>query len=208
MVGCFSLCGLWCRRLPPSHAHTYTQTSTPRPLRVVSFPSWELFERQSKEYKLSVFPDGVPVVSIEASVTHGERRSALSPYLCIPGASCYHRYDHHRRRHHHHHHHHHHHNRHHLTHAHTPQGGPSTPTRLWGSRGSAPRAHTTSAYIASFIHSFIHDIHMYRDTRAMPTRDILPQGLRADPPSLTHTHTHTRTCTRVSTTTGCTRSSG
>lgn len=39
--------------------------------RVVSFPSWELFERQSKEYQHSVFPDGVPVVSIEASLATG-----------------------------------------------------------------------------------------------------------------------------------------
>jgi transketolase len=40
---------------------------------VVSFPCWELFEQQSKEYRMSVFPAGVPVVSVEASVTHGER---------------------------------------------------------------------------------------------------------------------------------------
>ena len=40
-------------------------------VRVVSFPSWELFEQQPKDYQLSVFPAGVPVVSIEASATHG-----------------------------------------------------------------------------------------------------------------------------------------
>ncbi|EWM24588.1 transketolase [Nannochloropsis gaditana] len=40
-------------------------------VRVVSFPSWELFDQQNKEYRLSVFPAGVPVVSVEASATHG-----------------------------------------------------------------------------------------------------------------------------------------
>ncbi len=40
-------------------------------VRVVSFPSWELFEQQPKAYRLSVFPAGVPVVSCEASSTHG-----------------------------------------------------------------------------------------------------------------------------------------
>ncbi|CAG8457498.1 6583_t:CDS:2 [Racocetra fulgida] len=34
--------------------------------RVVSLPSFELFEEQSLEYRLSVFPDGIPVLSIEA----------------------------------------------------------------------------------------------------------------------------------------------
>merc|ERR1711865_491665 len=36
-------------------------------VRIVSMPCWELFEQQSKEYKLSVFPAGVPVLSVEAS---------------------------------------------------------------------------------------------------------------------------------------------
>jgi hypothetical protein len=34
-------------------------------VRVVSMPSWELFEAQSHEYKQSVFLPGVPVISIE-----------------------------------------------------------------------------------------------------------------------------------------------
>ncbi len=38
-------------------------------VRVVSFPSWELFETQSQEYKESVFPQGVPVLSVEAATT-------------------------------------------------------------------------------------------------------------------------------------------
>jgi len=40
-------------------------------VRVVSFPSWELFEQQEKSYRLEVFPMGVPVVSVEASAIHG-----------------------------------------------------------------------------------------------------------------------------------------
>ncbi|CAG8621284.1 10916_t:CDS:10 [Cetraspora pellucida] len=39
--------------------------------RVVSLPSFELFDEQSLEYKLSVFPDGIPVLSIEALSTFG-----------------------------------------------------------------------------------------------------------------------------------------
>ncbi|KAI9204947.1 Transketolase, thiamine diphosphate binding domain-containing protein [Polychytrium aggregatum] len=44
--------------------------------RVVSFPSWELFEAQSQEYKDSVFPEGIPVLSIEALSTFGWDRYA------------------------------------------------------------------------------------------------------------------------------------
>lgn len=40
-------------------------------VRVVSFPSWELFEEQSQEYKESVFTPGVPVLSVEAGSTNG-----------------------------------------------------------------------------------------------------------------------------------------
>lgn len=29
-------------------------------------PCWELFEEQSIEYKYSLFPDGVPVLAVEA----------------------------------------------------------------------------------------------------------------------------------------------
>jgi len=40
--------------------------------RVVSFPSWELFERQSQEYKERIFPASVKArVSIEAGVKQG-----------------------------------------------------------------------------------------------------------------------------------------
>jgi transketolase len=39
--------------------------------RVVSFPSWKLFEEQSPEYKASVLPAGVPKLAVEAGVTVG-----------------------------------------------------------------------------------------------------------------------------------------
>lgn len=38
---------------------------------VVSMPSWELFDAQPHDYRLSVFPDGVPTLSVEAGVTMG-----------------------------------------------------------------------------------------------------------------------------------------
>jgi len=37
--------------------------------RVVSMPSWELFDAQPEAYKASVIPAGVPCVAIEAGVT-------------------------------------------------------------------------------------------------------------------------------------------
>lgn len=39
--------------------------------RVVSMPCWEVFDSQSKEYKLSVLPDGIPSLSIEVMSTLG-----------------------------------------------------------------------------------------------------------------------------------------
>jgi transketolase len=39
--------------------------------RVVSFPSWKLFEEQSAEYKASVLPAGVPKLAVEAGATIG-----------------------------------------------------------------------------------------------------------------------------------------
>ena len=39
-------------------------------------PSWELFERQSAEYRSSVFLAGVPVLSVEAGTTFGWDRYA------------------------------------------------------------------------------------------------------------------------------------
>ncbi len=39
--------------------------------RVVSFPSWKLFEEQTAEYKASVLPAGVPRLAVEAGATMG-----------------------------------------------------------------------------------------------------------------------------------------
>ena len=44
--------------------------------RVVSFPSWDLFEQQDVGYRAAVFPPGVPVLSIEAGSTFGWDRYA------------------------------------------------------------------------------------------------------------------------------------
>jgi len=43
-------------------------------VRVVSMPCCDLFDEQTPEYKKSVFPQGVPVISIEASGVHGWER--------------------------------------------------------------------------------------------------------------------------------------
>ncbi|MFI5045357.1 MAG: transketolase-like TK C-terminal-containing protein, partial [Acidimicrobiales bacterium] len=47
-----------------------------RSVRVVSMPSWELFELQDDAYRESVLPAGVPTVSVEAGVTIGWDRYA------------------------------------------------------------------------------------------------------------------------------------
>jgi transketolase len=39
--------------------------------RVVSMPSWRIFEEQSDEYKASVFPDHVPKLAVEAGASLG-----------------------------------------------------------------------------------------------------------------------------------------
>jgi transketolase len=44
--------------------------------RVVSLPCWEIFEAQDIEYRQSVFPPNIPVLSIEAGVTLGWQRYA------------------------------------------------------------------------------------------------------------------------------------
>jgi transketolase len=55
-------------------------------------PCCELFDDQSEDYKKEVFPDGVPVMSIEASAVHGWTKYAHSSFglnsygLSAPGA--------------------------------------------------------------------------------------------------------------------------
>ena len=41
------------------------------PVRVVSMPSWELFEQQDDDYQESVLPVDLPTVSVEAGIAHG-----------------------------------------------------------------------------------------------------------------------------------------
>jgi transketolase len=44
--------------------------------RVVSLPSWDRFEAQSQDYRDTVLPPGVPVLSVEAATTYGWARWA------------------------------------------------------------------------------------------------------------------------------------
>ena len=46
------------------------------PVRIVSMPSWELFEQQDDDYKGSVLPVDLPTVSVEAGVRMGWERYA------------------------------------------------------------------------------------------------------------------------------------
>ncbi|MEA2141671.1 MAG: transketolase, partial [Solirubrobacteraceae bacterium] len=46
------------------------------PVRVVSMPSWELFEQQDEDYKTAVLPIDLPTVSVEAGVRMGWERYA------------------------------------------------------------------------------------------------------------------------------------
>jgi len=43
-------------------------------VRIVSMPSWEIFEKQDEEYKKEVLPDDVPKVAIEAAYPMGWER--------------------------------------------------------------------------------------------------------------------------------------
>lgn len=46
------------------------------PVRVVSMPSWDLFEAQDESYRASVLPAGVPTLAVEAGVSFGWDRYA------------------------------------------------------------------------------------------------------------------------------------
>jgi transketolase len=52
--------------------------------RVVSMPCFEVFDQQTRDYQLSVLPDGVPVLSVEA---YSVRRCAThAPLFFLPCA--------------------------------------------------------------------------------------------------------------------------
>jgi transketolase len=54
------------------------------PVRLVSFPSWELFEKQTEAYRESVLPPDLPYrISIEAGVTMGWERYTGSQGIAI-----------------------------------------------------------------------------------------------------------------------------
>ncbi|KAJ5904364.1 hypothetical protein N7504_006747 [Penicillium tannophilum] len=57
-------------------AATYLQEKHGVAARVVSVPCFEVFDAQDKEYRLSVLPDGIPVLSVEACSTMGWERYA------------------------------------------------------------------------------------------------------------------------------------
>src|SRR3712207_2780017 len=46
------------------------------PARVVSMPSWEVFEQQDEDYQDDVLPEDLPTVSVEAAVSMGWERWA------------------------------------------------------------------------------------------------------------------------------------
>eukprot|EP01127_Copromyxa_protea_P001407 TRINITY_DN11409_c0_g1_i1.p1 TRINITY_DN11409_c0_g1~~TRINITY_DN11409_c0_g1_i1.p1 ORF type:complete len:673 (-),score=190.73 TRINITY_DN11409_c0_g1_i1:39-1796(-) len=57
-------------------------------VRVVSFPCWELFDKNPLEYRLSVLPSGVPVLSVEAAATFGwDKYAHASIGIDVFGAS-------------------------------------------------------------------------------------------------------------------------
>ena len=56
---------------------------TGTPARVVSMPSWELFDAQPRDYRRSVLPPGVPRVSVEAGITLGWERYVGTEGRCV-----------------------------------------------------------------------------------------------------------------------------
>ena len=48
-------------------------------VRIVSMPSWELFREQTENYKRSVLPQRIPVISVEAGCTQGWQEWAHCP---------------------------------------------------------------------------------------------------------------------------------
>ncbi|KAJ5188267.1 Transketolase C-terminal/Pyruvate-ferredoxin oxidoreductase domain II [Penicillium cf. griseofulvum] len=55
-------------------AATYLQEKHGVAARIVSIPCFEVFDAQTKEYRLQVLPDGIPVLSVEALSTMGWER--------------------------------------------------------------------------------------------------------------------------------------
>ena len=67
---------------------THPSTNQFLNIRVVSFPCWKLFEQQPLSYRTSVFPPGIPVLSVEAMSGFGwEKYSHASICMGSFGAS-------------------------------------------------------------------------------------------------------------------------
>jgi transketolase len=52
-------------------------------VRVVSMPSLDVFQKQSKEYRSSVIPEDVPVAVVEAGIAQGWHVLTRSPFLFL-----------------------------------------------------------------------------------------------------------------------------
>jgi len=59
-----------------SELHLCIQAKDKVNARVVSLPCWDIFDKQPEEYRKSIFPQGVPVMSVEAGATTGWSRYA------------------------------------------------------------------------------------------------------------------------------------
>jgi transketolase len=53
------------------------------PTRVVSMPSWEIFDEQPEDYRLKVLPAGVPRLAVEAGITTGWEKYTLDPQAVL-----------------------------------------------------------------------------------------------------------------------------
>ncbi len=53
--------------------------------RVMSFPCWDVFDRQDKEHRLGVLPDGIPCLSVEVLSTFGWERYSHEQF----GVNCF-----------------------------------------------------------------------------------------------------------------------
>lgn len=58
-------------------------------VRIVSLPCWSVFDKQDKEYRLSVLRSGAPILSLEALSTLGwQKYSHEASVECVRGYGC------------------------------------------------------------------------------------------------------------------------
>jgi transketolase len=53
------------------------------PARVVSMPSWEIFDEQPEEYRLKILPKAIPRLAIEAGITTGWEKYTHDPQAVV-----------------------------------------------------------------------------------------------------------------------------